>query len=263
MRFHDLLFELSNEDRHRILLRLLQGEAKMTHISRELGIPVQEVSRQLNRMERVNLVGKDVDGSYRITPYGRLTLRLMKGQEFVTEHQEYFNTHTLQGAPPALVKRIDELSESSLIEEVVVYIRNVERVFEEAEDHVWCLVNQYIASTIPICREAFKRGIRARTIDARDFEAPQELLDVVTPEDSRVWYNALATGQLEMKIVDEVKVDLWMNEKEVAVLSFPSIDGRFDYSGFTSSDERALRWCEELYLHHWENGEPKREFSFF
>ncbi len=263
MGLHDLLFELSSEDRHRILLRLLGGAAKLTHISRDLEIPVQEVSRQLTRLEKVDLVSKDVDGSYEITPYGKLTLDLMKSQEFVTDHSEYFNTHDLGGVPPGFVKRIDELSGSRLIEEVVVYIHDVERIFQEAEDHVWCLVDQYIASTIPICREAFRRGVKARTIDVKDFEPPHELLEAVTPEDSKVWHAALADGRLEMKMIDEIDVVLWMNEKEVAVVSFPSLDGRFDYTGFTSKDERAIKWCEELYLYFWERSAPKLEFSFF
>ena len=64
-------------------------------------------------------------------------------------------------------------------------------------------------------------------------------------------------------MLDEVDVTLWMKEKDVAVVSLPDINGRFGYTGFTTTDERAIWWCEELYLHYWEKGAPKREFSFF
>ncbi len=30
-----------------------------------------------------------------------------------------------------------------------------------------------------------------------------------------------------------------------------------------SMDERAIRYCEEVFPHHWERGKPKKEFSFF
>ena len=66
-----------------------------------------------------------------------------------------------------------------------------------------------------------------------------------------------------MRMLDEMDVFLWMSEKEVAVVFFPTVEGRFDYKGFTSRDENTLRWCKELFHHHWERGEPKREFSFF
>lgn len=48
---------------------------------------------------------------------------------------------------------------------------------------------------------------------------------------------------LEMRMLDEIDVFLWMSEKEVAVVSFPTLEGNFDYKGFTSRDEGAIRWC--------------------
>ena len=145
----------------------------------------------------------------------------------------------------------------------MVVFHNNEKMIREAEDHIFSIANQYNASTVPIAREAFKRGVTNRAIDLKGYEPPPELRDIVTPEDAEVWHTAQAEGRLEMRMLAEVDVFLWMSEKEVAVVSFPTLGGRFDYKGFTSRDERAIRWCEELFIHHWERGEPKREFSFF
>ena len=38
--------------------------------------------------------------------------------------------------------------------------------------------------------------------------------------------------------------------EEIAALAFPSAEGRFDYLGFTASDEEAHRWYRDLYLHY-------------
>ncbi len=61
-RLCSLFFELSNEDRLSILLKLMDEPMKLTHLSRELGLTVQESSRQLARLTGIDLVTKDPDG---------------------------------------------------------------------------------------------------------------------------------------------------------------------------------------------------------
>ena len=43
----------------------------------------------------------------------------------------------------------------------------------------------------------------------------------------------------------------------LALLSFPKRDGRFDFFGYSSSDEGILSWCRDLFLHCWEKGASK------
>jgi hypothetical protein len=35
--------------------------------------------------------------------------------------------------------------------------------------------------------------------------------------------------------------------------------GKFDYLGFSSSDERMRDWCEDLFDYYWENSRPRDE----
>ena len=259
----DLYFELSNEDRLRILGSLQVRPNTVTGLSRELGLTNQECSRHLSRLAEAKLTKRSPEGDYSITPYGSLSLELQGSQGFVAEHLDYFNTHSLGGVPSGLLMRFYELSGGELVDDIMVVFHNIESMLKEAEDHIWSIANQYIASTIPLAREAFKRGVTNKAIDLKGYQPPPELRETVTPEDAETWNKAQASGNLEMRMLDKVDVFLWMSEKEVAVVSFPTLKGRFDYKGFTSKDERAIRWCEELFLHHWERGEPKREFSFF
>jgi predicted transcriptional regulator len=262
-RLSDLYFEFSNEDRLRILRSLQVRPNTVTGLSRELGLTNQECSRHLNRLAEAGLTRRSPDGNYNITPYGALSLELQASQVFVAEHLDYFNTHSLKGVPSHLLMRLEEMSRSELVDDIMVVFHNIEGMLKEAEDHVWNITNQYIASTIPVARETFKRGVTNRAIDLKGYQPPPELTDIVTPEDIETWHAAQADGRLEMRTLDEIDIFLWMSEKEVAIVSFPTQERRFDYKGFTSKDERAIRWCEELFLHHWKRGEPKREFSFF
>ena len=74
---------------------------------------------------------------------------------------------------------------------------------------------------------------------------------------------AKTQGSIEMKMLDRIDVFLWMSEKEVVALAFPTLEGGFDYLGFTSKDKRALEWCGELFQYYWDRAEPKNELSLF
>ncbi len=71
---------------------------------------------------------------------------------------------------------------------------------------------------------------------------------------------ARRTGQLEERVRERLQVYLWMNEKNVGMLAFPTTTGRFDYLGFSSTDEGTLKWCRALYGYYWERAKPKTEY---
>jgi len=40
-------------------------------------------------------------------------------------------------------------------------------------------------------------------------------------------------------------------------LAFPTLDGEFDYRGFTAEDEQSIKWCKDLFQEYWETAEPR------
>ncbi len=102
-RLSDLYFELSNEDRLRILGSLLARPNTVTGLSRELDLTNQECSRHLSRLAEAKLTRRSPGGDYSITPYGALSLELQGSQGFAAEHLDYFNTHALGGVPSGLL----------------------------------------------------------------------------------------------------------------------------------------------------------------
>ncbi len=66
----DLMFEVSNEDRFSILLRLEEGALNVTGLARELGLTTQETSRHLSRLGDVSLASKDAGGCSLSPPSG-------------------------------------------------------------------------------------------------------------------------------------------------------------------------------------------------
>ena len=235
-RLTDLMFEVSNEDRLRILLRLEKEGMSVTGVSRELDLTTQEASRHLSRLNHVGLTRKDADGSHHVTSYGRLIIKQIQGVRFASEHVGYFSSHALDGLPLEFVYRMGELTGSTYVDDL------------------------YPMSIIPLHKEAFARGVKVRYIDALDWKPPQQWVDEITLEDSEAINKARRTGQIEERVLDKLQVYLLMNEKNMGMLAFPTTRGRFDYLGFSSTDEESLKWCRDLYGYYWERAKPKTEF---
>jgi predicted transcriptional regulator len=256
----DLLFEVSNEDRLRILRRLQEGVLNVTGLSRALDLTTQESSRHLSRLGDVGLTGRDADGLYSLTPYASLVLRQLGGFEFTSAHKDYFLSHTLESLPGEFLCRISELAESTYVDDVMVAIYNVERAVQRAEEYFWIVTDQYPVSSFPLLTDAYDRGVRVRTIDAANWDPPPQLKEGVRREDAEAVLRARRTGAVDERILGRLDVVLWMSEKEVAGLAFPTLEGRFDYLGFNSADEKAHKWCSDLFNYYWDRGEKKTEF---
>lgn len=256
----DLLFEVSNEDRLRMLLKLDEEPLNVTHLSRVLDLTTQEASRHLSRLSDVWLVEKDADGLHHPTPYGKLVIKQLTGLEFVSRHNEYFSSHTLGGLPPQFTSRIGELVYCDVLDHVMASLGNVEDGIREAEDYVWAVTDQYFSTVYRLLRDASKRDVTIRLIEAKDWSPLPQHNDDIRPEDAEAFNIARAKGFLQERTLEKLDFFLYTSEKEVAALAFPTLDGKFDYIGFSSRGEHAHKWCRDIFQHYWERAEPRREF---
>lgn len=246
-RLCDVMFELSNEDRLRILQELEGVASIVTGISNKLGLTNQEVSRHLSRLGDVGLTTRAPDGQYSLTSFGRLTLKQIEGLEFTSRHNKYFIDHTVEDLPSNFVYRIGELEGSSYVDDVMVVFHNVERMIQEAEEYIWRLTDRYLMMAIPELEAATDRGVEFRLMQSRDFNYPPDWPGVgIVLEKARV------EGVFKLRESKTANVFIAMSEKEVAALAFPTTQGRFDYFGFTSKDEVTHGWCSDVYQHYWD-----------
>lgn len=257
-RLCDLYFELSNEDRLKILYKLEESNMNISTLAREHEMSTQECSRHMTRLSVSRLVEKDSDGLYRLTQYGRLSLVLISGQRFVAEHRDYFNTHTLEMLPSDFVSRVGELQESSLTPSVVVTFSLIESLFENAEDHIWVIHDRYLMNILPLSADALRRGVKFRTLDTPPKE-PDGGIDLARPSyiteaDEELFVEAWHDGKIETRNSDTIDVFLYVSERE-AVIAFPLGNGSFDYLGFYSGDQATLRYCRDLFDFYYEKGD--------
>ena len=254
-KFYDVLFEVSNEDRHQILLQLEKEAMNVTNLANALGLSLPETSRHVSRLGEVGLTHKDVKGFYHLTHYGEVVLRQLRELEFTSQHRDYFTNHVLARIPTEFVKRIGDLADSAYTHNVIDFLHSIEDIIKEAKEQVWFLVDHYPVSALASIGEALDRGVRFRCIEPME-GVLGPLISLQKPEEKVGLRRAISTPLVEQRIVESVDLFLFLSEKRCA-LAFTTSDGEFDYRGFSAEDERSLKWCRDLFQQYWETAEPR------
>ena len=205
------------------------------------------------------LVERNPEGGYSLSQYGRLSLRLISGQSFVSEHRDYFNAHTLERLPPELLSRIGELQGGKPADNAMISFSIVENIMRDAEEHLCMIHDQYLPSILPLCVSALKRGVSLRSVKLKA-KPPGRSLDPIRPdyitlEDEKYFIQLWHEGKIGSLFSEEVHVFLYINEKE-ALIAFPLAEGGFDYLSFSSEDPAFNKYCADVFEFYYERAEP-------
>jgi predicted transcriptional regulator len=244
----NLLFELSGSDRMDILLLLKKSPLKLSHISNKLNFTVQETSRNIARLSDAKLILRDVEGAFHLTPYGEEALIQISGLSFLFKNRNYFLTHSLSQLPKQFQSSIGMLEQCDLVDDVMISFRNIEEMIANAQDHIWILTNQVLASTIPYLIQAIERGAEFRLLMPEDFEPTKSIRELVN---NPVFEKAVRLRKLYCRFVGKLGAFLCLSEKEVSAVGFPSIDGKFDYFGFKGKNDSVAEWANALFMQYW------------
>ena len=247
--YSSLLFELASVDRLDILLLLKKTPMKLSHISNKLNFTVQETSRNMARLSEAEIVTKDIDGLLHLTPYGEEALNLLSGFRFLFDNRKYFATHTLRELPQEFRDSIGMLNGSEFVNDVMVTFHTVEKMIANAEEHVWILTNQVLASTIPYLVQAVERGTEFRLLMPKDYLPSKSIREIVL---NPTFEKAARTKKLQTRYLDKISVFLCLSEKEAAATAFPNLEGKLDYTGFNSKNTTVIEWTKALYTHYWD-----------
>lgn len=231
-RIDRLFFELASESRLSILRTLEKKNLKMNDAARKLDLTTTETFRQLQRLSEALLVQKQPDGTYAITQYGRLVLEFSSPLEFVLRHRDYFLAHDVWQLPYQFVKRLGELSQTSLITGMMESTAKSSQMIGEAQQYMWGISAEPIIQSFETVAKHIPKGVEYR------FLSPQPPTKL---------------PNLENRTLSEIPVMLALTEKEAGV-SFPFFGGRADYAGFYGKDPIVLNWVKDLFLYYWNKG---------
>lgn len=249
-RFHDLLFEMSNENRYGVLLILRKQARRITDLTREMKLATTEVRRHVSRLAEVDLIQRDIGGFYHITPYGETSLLLFQELIFLSSNSEYFKTRTLSKIPTDFVKQIGNLGASIKLNDAMDFLRHTENLLKESKEYAWLLVDQFPMNSLSSIVEAIEHGVKFRIIEPRERILNPDI-ESTTSEETQALSRTRQTPLVDQRMVDEVNVHLFLSEKQ-CVVAFPTSNGQYDYRGFTATDDSSLKWCRELFQNYWD-----------
>ena len=192
---------------------------------------------------------KGVEGQFHVTPYGELVLALLEEFQFISKHKNYFLTHKVTHLPLEFIKQIGELSNSAETGSVMEFLHYIDQSIKEAKEFVWISVDQYPLTAIGSIANALKRGVRFKVIEFEEM-LNRPKLSLESTEEARALAGTRRTPLGEQRIFKKIDFFMVLTEKHCAI-AFPTKEGKFDYMGFISSDERPRIWCNNLFQNVW------------
>jgi predicted transcriptional regulator len=108
--------------------------------------------------------------------------------------------------------------------------------------------DQLLASGLSIAVEAVKRGVEFKKLMPKNANIPEKILKIANDP---IFEQASISKRFESRYLERVDIAIFISEKEVGAICFPDLEGRFDYSGFTSKSELTHSWSKSLYSYYW------------
>ena len=235
-----LFFELASESRMSILRELNKKSLKMHDLGRKLDLTTTETFRQLQRLSKTSFVTKNVDGTYSLTPFGKLVLVLSPSFEFIMKHKQYFLEHDIWQLPPEFIFRIGELNGGNLKTELFDVVKLVEEMIKDAQEHIWTLTSQVFVSHGRAVEERFREGVKFRSLHPKAMVSTE----IDYPEFKHC---------IERRYLPQTSEVIVITEKE-AMIALPLIGGNPDIAAFFGKDPSFKKWVTDLYLYYWEQG---------
>lgn len=259
---YDLLFELSNEDRLKILRELESGPVNLTGLARKLDFTAQGASRNVARLVQVSLIERTPSGEYALTNYGENALELLAPYDFLARERDYMLSHSTRELPQQFVSRLGELRENVRITEILDAVSNIARERRAAAEYEWFISPGRMSSP----RDAFdvmdslRRGVKIRAIEPLYYQPSDRVMRETPKEILDFFEESWRKGDIQYRYLDEVRVRMYMTDKAVSLLALPKRDGGVDVLGYQSNDPVFHGWCSDLFEYYWKQA---KQVSWF
>jgi predicted transcriptional regulator len=247
-RLAELLFILASVDRLTLLSEISIEKYKLSQLTAKLSATSQETSKHLMRLRDAKLIEKDSDGFFCITASGIIMMNLLPSIRFLAQNNEYFISHNVSSLPLEFIERLGELQEGQYVDRVGSVLAHSQQVVQGAEEYIWLMADHLLGGQEYVTKSGKLES--SSTITWR----------VILPAGSSIdWAELRRTvgthkGRIEYHMIEDptdIKAGIALNEK-IAGVTFPDTTGKLDFSsGFRSSNPVFRKWCEDLFLFHW------------
>jgi predicted transcriptional regulator len=241
-----VLFELANADRLSVLQWLKQNQkGTLSGISRELGIVVQEVHRNVNRLVEADLVKKESANYYSLTTFGSTLLVNLDSVKFFADNKEFFTTRALGNLTDAFVQRIGTLAGAKLVDNSVGVYEYQRNLIESSEKYSEVMLSHVPSYLIEKAEPLVKRGTRIRYLLPVNAVLPKKRHSDALHS---AFYQAPKSGVIMRRMAPQIDVGIIISEKE-AMICFPR-SGQAEpdtNAAFCSAEGRFHGWCRDYF----------------
>ncbi len=245
----DLFLELAGQTRRSMLESLMRRPAKMSTLARELGVTVQDIHRNANRMADAGLIER-TDGALCLTESGRMIVRQISYFLFIEKYSKFMNSHTLATVPEKFLQRMGALEESRLVETVTLVMQELKRLESSASRRLKIAVTQAWPEEGSILIDRIRQGVEVWVIVGHNTVFPKNVVDEIVPIIEK-----LQSGP-QNRMVKHLDLALYIADEEAAVM-FPNRNGEVDMSAmFVGSGSEFVEWCSDLFDHVWTRSGP-------
>jgi predicted transcriptional regulator len=245
----DQLFVIANADRLALLSEITIDKNRLSQLTAKLSSTPQETSRHLMLLRNAKLIEKDSAGFFGLTTFGKSILTLLPSIGFLTENREFFMTHDISSLPLEFIERIGELRISTYVKKAGSILVHAQQVLQNAQEYIWLMADHplggehYLLSNVNLenCDITWRIIVPASSSRSIDWAL---LRRAIRNHKGRIEYCLLED-------VSDIKAGIALNEK-IAGVNFMANTGELDFgSGFTSTDPLFHKWCQDLFVIHW------------
>lgn len=247
--------ELASESRYAILLRLRDNLSKLSTLARLQGTTVQDVFRNLNRLTTEGLVMKGGDGLFYITEYGIMVLNQIPYFIFLKKHKKFFEEHSLEKSsiPVKFLRRIGELYKCEVVNSVTAVLQRLKKLEASANQFIQVIVSQAWPEEGIIFIDRANHGIEVTTIAGHNMIIPKNVVNDIAPTINKL----VSEGIFRTRMLEVVRVALYIADKKEAGIMFPETDGEVDMTTlFVSDDPEFCEWCSDLFEYFYQKSKP-------
>jgi predicted transcriptional regulator len=232
----DLLFEISSEERLRILHLLEDEPKKLSELAKILDITTSETSRHLSRLVDKGAIEKNTDGEYCLNGYGKLLIQMTSYFEFLVDKREYIQAHDLSVLPSRFITQLGDLKDSMIISGVYPVMDVQITAVTESNKRIWILSPEPYRQIGSVLDEKIASGVDVKVIlDEKTIE-PDEFGSMPGKH-----FRPLSNVPILVGVFDDR-----------GGVCFPDRSGKVDLSMMiTGLSEVFYSWISEVFQYYW------------
>jgi predicted transcriptional regulator len=237
-----LMFELSHQERLKMLNMLKDNPMRLSELSKKLDVTTAEVSRHMERLVKARLVDKNGDNYYRLTSFAYMILTEFSNIEYLTQNIDFFLHHNLNSLPPEL-QWFAAMADGEFVEGALEVTSQIWEHNVRAKKYVYVMSDQIMRAMVDITCEKIDSGVNVRKIYRNDSEIPSE-------------YLKRNRENHEIRTLDDIPLAMILTDKDVGI-SFRGDNGHIDFStSIKGENEEFRRWAAAIFEYFWKKAKP-------